>query len=270
VKSSQNQINLRHIRNWAKELESSIIATHYELVLIGPCSQGVTEKKQIGKVIIPTPQNLNTDSLIERAAHRLDVYCEKKGIPKILAITREMLVSALVTKLEAFSTSSLPISREKLEQLINDWIASILNNPAIRKTPPIKERNGLKFSEWVNILVSFQLSKTGNLRLQEIVNWINQIQPATKIVDEGIHSFTQGGIISKNQVWRFYQDAKKSEEALEAIVIPPIALQAHLMIRESVRHYRRAVGGFHSKDQEEFLREMNNATEYIKKAAKLM
>jgi hypothetical protein len=270
VKSSQNQINLRQVKTWASELEKSIVATDYELVLIGPCSEKVPKIKKVGNVVVPIPKVLNADSLIEQAAHRLDLYSERKGIPKIPALTREMLISALVTKLETFSTSSTAISREELNEIIHDWIVSILNRSTSNGIQPSINRNGLNLNQWVDILVSYQLSKAHIPHLAEIFDWINQLQPAMKVIDEGINRFTQGGFISNKQIWQYYLDAKKLEETLENISVPPIVLQAHFEIRESARHYRRAVGSLHSKDQGAFSQELTISKQHTLTAAKLL
>lgn len=270
VKSSQNQINLRQVKTWASELEKSIVATGYELILIGPCSQQVLRIKKIGNVAVPTPKVLNADSLIEQGAHRLDLYSERKGIPRIPALTREMLISALVTKLETFSTSSKAITREQLNQIIRDWIGSILNSTAVNGIQPTINENGLNLNQWIDKLVAYQSSKFYIPHLTEVLVWINQLQPAVKVIDEGINRFTQGGYISYKQIWQYYLDAKKLEEILENILVPPIMLQAHIEIRESARHYRRAVASLHSKDQEAFSQEIAVSNRHISSAAKLL
>jgi len=122
VKSSQNQINKAQAIQWAEELRSSIEATSYKLVLIGPCSQGVVTLCKVRDVQIPTPKSLDVTSLIEQAAHRLGNYLETKGIPTALTAARELLVNALVTKLETYSTAGTPISREEFDLLLSRWL----------------------------------------------------------------------------------------------------------------------------------------------------
>ena len=106
IKSSQNQIGKSHVELWAKELEQAEAADEYELLLLGPCSQWVTEVGKIGKVHIPLPRVLDISGLVEQAAHRLDRYFENKGISHVPNFARELLIYGLVGKLEAYSTST--------------------------------------------------------------------------------------------------------------------------------------------------------------------
>jgi hypothetical protein len=123
VKSSQNQINKSQAEQWAKELSSSIEAASYKLILIGPCSQGVVSLGKVGDVEIPLPKALDVTGLIEQAAHRLDRYLDNKRMPRVTANGRELLVSALVTKLETYSTSGRAVSRNEFDQLLQEWIS---------------------------------------------------------------------------------------------------------------------------------------------------
>ena len=125
VKSSQNQIQRSDAEGWARELETSIQATSYALVLIGPCSQGVIDLGKVGKVEIPTPRPLDIDGLISQSAHKLSKFCEEVSLPPVNAVSRELLVQALVTKLESYSTTGSPLSRVKLEQVLKVWIDNI-------------------------------------------------------------------------------------------------------------------------------------------------
>ena len=122
VKSSQNQITKPQVELWASELESSLSADEYALLLLGPCSQSVVEIDHVGKVNIPAPRVLDPLGLIEQAAHRLDRYLEAQGISKVPAFAREIIVSGLITKLEIYSTQGTPISRNDFDKLLRDWI----------------------------------------------------------------------------------------------------------------------------------------------------
>ena len=128
VKSSQNQISKRHVMSWAKELEDSTISEDYELVLIGPVSQSVLKLKDIGKVMIPMPKNLDISGMIEQTAHRLDQYLESKHISKVPSFARELIVNALISKLENYSTKGESITRLDFNQLIDSWILMIYPN----------------------------------------------------------------------------------------------------------------------------------------------
>jgi hypothetical protein len=82
VKSSQNQINKSQAVQWAEELSSSVEAASYELILIGPCSQGVVSLGEVRDVEIPPPKSLDVTGLIEQAAHRLDRYLDNNYWPR--------------------------------------------------------------------------------------------------------------------------------------------------------------------------------------------
>jgi len=133
VKSSQNQINKPQVKRWADELENSIQATSYELILIGPCSQGVVDLDKLGNVDIPIPRSLNIADLIEQSAHRLDNYLEGRQLSKVSAPIRELLVRALVTKLETYSTAGETISRKAFNQLLEEWI--LASSPSVALVP---------------------------------------------------------------------------------------------------------------------------------------
>jgi len=122
VKSSQNQITKSLVEKWAKELEMSVESQDYEIILLGPCSQSVIDLGKVGNVKIPTPRVLDIFALIEQSAHRLDRYLERKGISKIPSFARELIVNGLITKLEAYSTQSTPISRSDFDKLIGEWV----------------------------------------------------------------------------------------------------------------------------------------------------
>lgn len=122
VKSSRNQISLPTVKKWAKELEETQNVDVFELILIGPASQGVIDLKEYRNVKIPCPLNLDITGLIEQCAHRLDKYLEMRGIPNIPAFARELLTSAMITKLEAYSTSGEYISRNDFEKILSDWL----------------------------------------------------------------------------------------------------------------------------------------------------
>jgi hypothetical protein len=141
VKSSQNQINKAQAVKWARELESSIQAASYKLILIGPCAQSVVNLRKMGNVEIPHPKSLDVSGLIEQTAHRLDIYYENRNKPRVSAATREMLAKALITQLETYSTGSVPLSRDEFEQLLDRWLDAALEQVA---KPSAKELLRLK------------------------------------------------------------------------------------------------------------------------------
>ncbi len=89
------------------------------------------------------------------------------------------------------------------------------------------------------------------------------------ITKDGSKRFTQVGLISKKLVWQYYLDAEKLENTLDELEVPPMVLNVHLTIRESIRHYRRAIGAFHSENTAGFTRELSKATKDTLKATKL-
>jgi len=271
VKSSQNQISLEQVKGWATELENSYPATDYELVLLGPCSQSVITLGKFGKVVIPPPKNIDPIGLMEQAAHRLDIYIEKRKNKKVSAFTRELLVNALVTRLETYSTSGTIIPREDFFGIVDDWLLSTLDH--VQKTVQSKsmQQNSMTYGEWVDTFIKFQ---TRNNLLDsakvDFINWMNQVQAAIKIISSGIHLIAQGGSITKPEIWNIYSDAKQLEETLEKTDVPVFSLEAHFAIRESARYYRRAVGNLYDFNQTAFSEELGLAIEKAKLAKMLL
>ncbi len=167
VKSSQNQINLRLVKKWAEELQYSIQASDYELILIGPCSQNVIARKSFGQVLIPTPHTLNIESLIEQAAHKLDYFLEKNELSKLTAKNREIIIQAFVTKLETFSTKSLPITKDQFGSILVSWIVSISENTTYQ-TDSLTNK-GIKYKDWVDILAILGAQIKGDKNLIDII-----------------------------------------------------------------------------------------------------
>jgi len=273
VKSSQNQINLPNVKEWAKELEDSLNATGYELILIGPCSKEVASLGKFGNVVIPIPKSLDIDGLIDQAAHRLDRYIEIRNLPKISAFTRELVINALITKLENYSTSGSKISRKDFCNLLDEWIKATIQ---IKENIDNKSENlaGMKFEDWVNALVKIRFSSDENLTpkdalAKELIEWVSQVQPAVKTTKAGTTRVTQGGSLSKEERWQYYSDAKKLEEILDNVIIPPIALDTHFALRESVRHYRKAFGHLYNSESDGFSKEMGLATAKTKESLQL-
>ncbi len=273
VKSSQNQINLPIVRTWAKELEDSLRASQYELILIGPCSKEVASLEKLGSVIIPIPKSLDVDSLIEQAAHRLDRYIEARGLPRVSALTREIIINALITKLENYSTFGSKISRRDFCNLLDEWITTIIRarNDVIKNGSSL---SGMKFDDWVNALIKVRFTNRENITqkdilTQNLVEWINQVQPAMKITQSATHRVTQGGSLSKEERWQFYSDAKKLEEILDDVIVPPIALDSHFALRESARHYRRAFSYLYNSNCDGFTEELELATAKTKESIQL-
>jgi hypothetical protein len=108
IKSSMNLMDKSNVEAWARELRARGGADYYELRLIGPVSRFTTQNKTIEGVSVPTPLPLNLPSFIDQSAHKLDQYLESKGVSKVPAFARELLIHSLTSKLMAFSTHGQP------------------------------------------------------------------------------------------------------------------------------------------------------------------
>ncbi len=125
IKSSENQINKSSVEAWARELEESTVATEYELILVGPCSDSVANMRRFGRVSIPPPHALNIRALIEQAAHRMDRYFDSRGIMRVPPFVRELLVEGLVTRISTYASHGTPLQPIDLDRLLNEWVLSL-------------------------------------------------------------------------------------------------------------------------------------------------
>lgn len=140
VKSSERQINLPDARRWAHELEVSTSAEEYELRLLGPCSAEVSSATHIGKVRLSTPEPENVPALLERAAHKLNLYLHAKEItlpPKTL----ELVVGALCNQLLTQAIGGATWERADLHSTISDWMSAILSRLPVEEVPLPQPRN---------------------------------------------------------------------------------------------------------------------------------
>lgn len=129
VKSSQNQINVPHVKAWATEFEKSIVADEYEIRLIGPVSDEVPKLGEHGKVKIPTPQSLDIHALRWQAAHQLHRYSDSKKLPVPPASILELMVDGLVTRFSTFAAKGKQIDRAAFDKLLSTWINEIAATP---------------------------------------------------------------------------------------------------------------------------------------------
>jgi len=125
VKSSQNQISTPLVNNWATELKASIHADEYELILIGPTSKSVAETRVVSGVAVPIPKILDSFSLIEQAAQKLDKYLHSRGFLSIPPFVREDFIESFTTKLQIYSTKQQLIKRIDVDKLIQSWVIEI-------------------------------------------------------------------------------------------------------------------------------------------------
>ncbi len=131
VKSSINQINKPDAIRWASDLKKSTNADIYELILVGPSSKSVARLETHGGVSIPCPKNLDIQGLLNEAAHLLDKFLTREGVAQTSATQREMMVSAIVTKLSAFSTQGRPLTRQQLVDTLKEWAGAVAPSAAI-------------------------------------------------------------------------------------------------------------------------------------------
>lgn len=133
VKSSINQIGISNISQWAVELEQSITADEYQLILLGPISQSAVNIKPVGKVSIPTPKNNDEKALFEQAAFKLDKFLENQNLT-VTASAKELIVKTLATDFLCFAIKSTEINKEQFLKMILDNV-QIIKPTEVRKNP---------------------------------------------------------------------------------------------------------------------------------------
>jgi hypothetical protein len=217
---------------------------------------------------------LDINGLIEQAAHKLDVFIENRNLNKVSALTRELLIKALVTQLEMYSSNGMPISKDNFFFMMEKWIAgSMLELQHSINHGGIRTRK-LTLDRWMNVLLDYEMKsgKSIDLKAQlkyEVIHWIDQLQPAKDIMETGLKWIEQRKPMTKREIWQYYCEAKRAEEILNNIEIPIVALQSHIAYRESVRFYRRAIGKLYEFDTGGFSREMDTTISKTKEATKL-
>ncbi len=123
VKSSQNPFRQADIERWAAELEAWQQADRYELVLVGHYDSPATAKiRRVGQVDVPPALNLDLQAFLEQAAHRLDTFLGKHGLPRGDAGYREMLAAAIAERLAHYSTQGRALQRAGLVEQLKAWI----------------------------------------------------------------------------------------------------------------------------------------------------
>ena len=78
-----------------------------------------------GSVLIPTPQSLYVDGLVHQAAHKLDGYLRTRNLPSLTSTVREIVVHALVAKLEGYATHGTLVGREEFDTILRAWVTEI-------------------------------------------------------------------------------------------------------------------------------------------------
>jgi tetratricopeptide (TPR) repeat protein len=123
VKSTINSFDRSDVTKWAKKLEAARTNEQCRLILVGNVPPNLKNLNSVGSVAIEK-KNLNLTDLLEQAAHRLAVFLEHEKENPGTSSEREMVVHALVSKLEYFSTTSEPLNRNALVRLLSQWIRS--------------------------------------------------------------------------------------------------------------------------------------------------
>ncbi len=126
VKSTAKTFQKAEIRQYAKDLEKTIEADEYRLVLVGSLGARVrlTDIAMIGKVVVPEPVPQMPRTLIAAAAHNLENWMTAHGYSAIPALARELLVRALTNSLEEISTGPDSESRDRFEAKLERWVLS--------------------------------------------------------------------------------------------------------------------------------------------------
>lgn len=138
VKSSQNQICLPDAKKWANELETATQATEYELRLLGPCSEEVAKLEEIGKVQFAKPEPENVPALLDRAAHKLDLYFHTKQI-SLPPTVREIVVGALTNRLLTDAIQGRTWEKAAIDDLLVKWAEVILRTTTQHLEIPLPE-----------------------------------------------------------------------------------------------------------------------------------
>jgi len=93
------------------------------LLLVGLVPASLAHVTHIGAVALER-KNLDPTGLLREAAQLLAVFLEAEGIHAGTGQQREMIVHALVSKLQHFATKSAPLSREEFVKLLREWVSS--------------------------------------------------------------------------------------------------------------------------------------------------
>lgn len=148
VKSSKNQISIPQIKRWSKDLEDSIDADEYNVILIGPVSNGVSKTRKQGNVVLKI-KNLDLDGLINEAANKLGSYMENKDYKPLASNIKEIVIKSLVTQFEIYSTKGKEISREEFDEVLFKWISEIAPESIKKKIFDILiEKGFVPYDNW--------------------------------------------------------------------------------------------------------------------------
>jgi len=122
VKSTERVFQKSTVRTWAADLEQSHVADNYELVLVGPITDGVARTRRVGKVRIPTPQPMDLNGLVERACYRL-----RHALRDVVNIDAhvETVMFSVLQRLQHLAVRGVRISRSHFESLLRAWVLHV-------------------------------------------------------------------------------------------------------------------------------------------------
>lgn len=146
VKSSKNRINIPQAKIWTKELEDSIKADEYNLILIGTFSYEMSKTEKLGKVMLKL-KTLDIYGLLSETAHKLGIYLENKNLELIQSKVRETIIESLITRFEVFSTSGKKISKQKFDDVLFEKINLFLDNNKNQMLTDVKNYKTWKLND---------------------------------------------------------------------------------------------------------------------------
>jgi len=123
VKSTTNVFAKSDVEKWAGKLEAASSSEHCSLMLVGLIHPSLKDVRQVGKVAI-RKKSLDLRGLLGEAAHELAKFLEAEKVNAGTGLQREMIVHALVSKLEHHSTESQRLTREAFIKLLRQWVSS--------------------------------------------------------------------------------------------------------------------------------------------------
>jgi len=172
VKHSRNQIAVPQAKRWAEELLADQSATEHELILLGPCSKGISKLPNHKGVTIPTPFEVNTQSLLEQGAHKLTIFLEKRG-KSITPTIAELIVKMLIG--DFFCNVTKDITREDLEEKLEVFIKRQTHNQAkqviSRMSFPHHAAEYFKGRETELSMLDSAWEQDPNINLVSIIAW---------------------------------------------------------------------------------------------------
>lgn len=163
VKSSQNQFRLTDVCRWAAELQQSRKADQYELLLVGPVSQGVINAKLIGEVLIRRPLANDIPSLEDRVEYGIAQYIETAGLRAISASACNRVMKAMTAELMRIAIAHQQLIPENFKALLHLHVPA-LPEEECRDFAPILREAMLEINKRIKSLTEEQFSVIKELR----------------------------------------------------------------------------------------------------------